>query len=276
MPAILVSSASKQHALQTLLALEHGAVDFVTKPSVIGDEVLENFGTLLHEKIVIAITAGLKLRKREPVATSVKPQIQPRIASNYRDVVIAIGASTGGAEALKEILLHLPSDSPPVVVAQHMPAIFTSLFAKRLDELCAVRVTESVGEEVLNPGHVFIAPGGFHLSIRRASNGLETHIDKTEPVNRHRPSVDVLFYSVALHAGSLAIGVLLTGMGRDGADGLGAMRKAGAFTIAQDEGSSVVFGMPKAAIDAGYANCVASVERIASYILQAAQEEPHR
>lgn len=192
----------------------HGAVDFVTKPKMHADEVLENFGTLLHEKLVTAITGGLKLKSSAPV--NVKPPIQLLpVTSDFRDIVIAIGASTGGSEALKEILIHLPSNCPPVVVIQHMPPTFTSLFAKRLDELCSVAVIESRGGELLLPGHVFIAPGGRHLSIRFNTNGLETHIDYTEPVNRHRPSVDVLFNSVAHHAGSRAIGVLLTGMGRD-------------------------------------------------------------
>jgi two-component system chemotaxis response regulator CheB len=267
MPVIMVSSRTEANAKITLRALELGAVDFVTKPKGKGKLELAEFGTALCEKLREAAHAELRLVHAVPPPPSATPAVYK--ASS----VIAIGASTGGTEAIKDILARLPPNSPPIVIVQHMPATFTHLFAKRLDDLCALKVIESAGGEHLQSGHAYIAPGGWHLSITRLAGRLETRIDQTLRVNRHRPSVDVLFHSVADSVGARAVGVLLTGMGSDGAEGLGAMRRAGAFTIAQDRESCVVFGMPKVAIEAGHVDCVASVEAIASRILEALQQD---
>ncbi len=185
-------------------------------------------------------------------------------------VVVAMGASTGGTEALREILTRLPDTSPPVVVVQHMPVGFTAALAQRLDEVSALSVREAVGGEELLPGTALIAPAGRHLRLVRKGGGWRVTLDTGEPVNRHRPSVDVLLESVAAAAGSRAVGVLLTGMGEDGARGLLAMRRAGAETIAQDEATSVVYGMPRAAVKLGAARLVLPLERIAGAVLAAA------
>ncbi len=182
--------------------------------------------------------------------------------------IIVIGASTGGTEALKEVLSGLPPDSPGVLVAQHMPAGFTRSFAARLDSLCRIGVKEaSDGERVL-PGHAYIAPGHAHLLLKRRGTHYVCELDQGPPVNRHRPSVDVLFRSVAHAAGSNAVGALLTGMGKDGAQGLLALRETGAHTIAQDEATCVVFGMPREAIQAGAAEAVVALGDLSRHLLQ--------
>ncbi len=182
--------------------------------------------------------------------------------------VIVIGASTGGAEALKDILVAVPEDCPPILIAQHMPGTFTKLFAKRLDGLCKITVKEAEDNEPVLPGHAYVAPGGFHLRLERfGARGYGIKIGSDAAVNLHRPSVDVLFHSAAESAGADAIGVILTGMGKDGAQGLLAMRRQGAFTLAQDEASCIVFGMPKEAIDIGAAEMVAQLHLIARRIM---------
>jgi two-component system chemotaxis response regulator CheB len=183
--------------------------------------------------------------------------------------VIAIGASTGGTEALKEVLARLPSNSPPVVIVQHMPEMFTRMFASSLNNICALKVTEAVNGERLQAGHAYIAPGNWHVSIKKTSSHLQFRTTQEDPVNRHRPSVDVLFQSVAAQVGPHAVGALLTGMGRDGAEGMGALKRAGAFTIAQDRDSCVVFGMPRVAIEAGHVDRVSPIEEIAAHMLSA-------
>lgn len=188
----------------------------------------------------------------------------PRSAAAPR--MIFIGASTGGTEAIKEVLLALPPTAPPVLVVQHMPEIFTGSFARRLDGLCQLKVKEAEDGEPVEPGCVYLAPGHSHLAIRRAG-GFHCSLSRAEPVNRHRPSVDVLFQSAALHVGPSAIGVLLTGMGKDGAKGLLAMREAGAWTIAQDHDSCVVYGMPREAAAIGAVREVVPLKDIAPRIL---------
>jgi two-component system, chemotaxis family, protein-glutamate methylesterase/glutaminase len=263
MPVVMVSSLTESNAAITLRALELGAVDFVTKPKGDNGQDLNKFGTELCEKLRAAACAEIRAAHAMPMpAASTGASFNP--AS-----VVAIGASTGGTEAIKEILLRLPPNAPPVLIVQHMPEMFTRLFAKRLDDLCALNVTEAAHGERLQSGHAYVAPGNWHLSVARVAQHLEVRVAQDEPVNRHRPSADVLFHSVAKSVGAHAVGVLLTGMGRDGAEGLGALKRTGAFTIAQDRESSVVFGMPKAAIEAGYVDCVAPVGALASHIVDA-------
>ncbi len=181
---------------------------------------------------------------------------------------VVIGASTGGTEAIKEVLLGFPADMPPVLIVQHMPEKFTGSFARRLDGLCAMRVKEAETGEPVRPGTAYLAPGHSHLSLQKAGVGYRCELSRSEPVNRHRPSVDVLFHSVALLAAKATIGVLLTGMGKDGAAGLLEMHKAGAWTIAQDENSCVVYGMPREAVLLGAASEVVALHDIPGRVLQ--------
>lgn len=185
--------------------------------------------------------------------------------------IIAIGASTGGTEAIREVLTHLPANSPPVVIAQHMPAGFTQSFALRLNDLCKIKVTEAKDQTEALPGHAYIAPGHSHLLLTRIGTRYVLRLSQMEPVNRHRPSVDVLFDSVAREAGADAVGLILTGMGKDGAKGLLAMKQAGAHTLAQNEASCVVFGMPKEAIALHAVDEVVALNRMAERIMLAVQ-----
>ena len=266
MPVVMVSSWTEANAEVTFKALELGAVDFVAKPRGEAGRDVSEFGAALVEKLRAAAMAETRAA---PHASAPKP-----VGGAFRPgSLIAIGASTGGTEAIREFLEHLPADSPPVVVVQHMPEMFTRLFARRLDEQCALKVTEAASGEPLRPGHAYIAPGNWHLTVAAKSRRLEARLDQGEAVNRHRPSVDVLFRSVAAAVGAKAAGVLLTGMGRDGADGLGEMQRSGAATFAQDKASCVVYGMPKAAIEAGYADHVGPVGALAARVLQALRTE---
>ncbi len=182
--------------------------------------------------------------------------------------IVFIGASTGGTEAIKTVLQALPRECPPILIAQHMPAAFTKPFAERLDALSAMAVTEAVEGELLRPGHAYVAPGGAHLEVARTGSGFVTRLTHGAPVNRVRPSVDVLFFSAAECVGPLGVGVILTGMGKDGAAGLMAMKQAGAHTFAQDAASCVVFGMPKAAIAMGAVDEIVAIEAMGQRLLQ--------
>ena len=188
--------------------------------------------------------------------------------------IIAIGASTGGTEAIREILTQLPVNSPPVLIAQHMPAGSTQSFAQRLNDLCRIRVAEAKDDTEILPGHAYIAPGHSHLLLARVAGKPVLRLSQAEPVNRHRPSVDVLFDSVAREAGANAIGVILTGMGKDGAKGLLTMKRAGAYTLAQDETSCVVFGMPREAIALEAVDEVIALDKIAGRIMMVVQAKP--
>jgi two-component system chemotaxis response regulator CheB len=204
-------------------------------------------------------------RAREPIPARTGVTASHRLPS---DTVIAIGASTGGTEALKEILRAMPHDAPGIVIVQHMPAGFTAAFAEHLADICRMEVREAEDGDRIVRGRALVARGGRHLSVQRRGFDLVVKVDDDPPVARHRPSVDVLFHSVAEAVGARAVGVILTGMGADGADGLLAMKRAGASTIAQDESTSVVFGMPKEAIDRGAVDVVLPLPRIAAGILQ--------
>ncbi|WP_199272103.1 protein-glutamate methylesterase/protein-glutamine glutaminase [Paraburkholderia acidiphila] len=271
MPVVMVSSLTERGNEITLRALELGAVDFVTKPKVgIRDGMLE-YSEKLADKVRAAARARVRAHHAPAAAAaggaahaqaaaqsaSPAPMINNRLVSTEKLVIV--GASTGGTEAIREVLQPLPPDAPAVLIAQHMPPGFTKSFAQRLNGLCRITVKEAEHGERVLPGHAYIAPGHAHLLLARSGANYIAHLSDDPPVNRHRPSVDVLFRSAALHAGKNAIGVILTGMGRDGAAGLLEMRQAGAYTLAQDEASCIVFGMPREAIAMGGADEIASL-----------------
>jgi len=244
LPVVMVSAVS-DHVFD---ALNAGAVDFVTKPDIKGQRSLDSFINELIIKIKIASMAKVGHLKKDYVSERFAGSVGARSDSP----IIAIGASTGGTEAIYEIIRALPRDMPGVVVVQHMPAVFTAMYAQRLNNSCPMEVKEARSGDVILPGKVFIAPGGEeHMRINKKGSNYIVECIKGEKVNGHCPSVDVLFNSVADKAGAHAIGVILTGMGYDGAKGLLNMKKAGAKTIGQDEQSSVVYGMPKVAYDIG-------------------------
>ena len=245
LPVVMVSSLTSRGAGETLLALELGAVDFVAKPAGGFSGDLGAFGAELRDKVRTASRADV--RSRSPAPTT--PRL--RTAAGPGGAVIAIGASTGGVEAIRQVLVPLPGDCPPVLIAQHMPAGFTTRFAARLDEVTAIKVVEAEDRMPLATGCAYVAPGDRHLWLERGSGRLKCRLSTAEPVSGHRPSVDVLFASVAQAAGADAVGVILTGMGRDGATGLRQMRAAGAHTIGQDAGSALIYGMPRVAFEEG-------------------------
>jgi two-component system chemotaxis response regulator CheB len=266
MPVVMVSSLTERGSEAALRALELGAVDFVTKPRLGIRDGLLSYTDLIAGKIRIAASAKL-VRARQPAPSAAReaPLLHSPLLSTEK--LIIIGASTGGTEAIREVLQPLPPDSPAILIAQHMPAGFTNSFAQRLHGLCRIVVSEAVHGERVLPGHAYIAPGGFHLSLTRSGANYVAQVDQAPPVNRHRPSVDVLFDSAARHAGKNAIGVILTGMGRDGAEGLLRMRQAGAHTLAQDEASCVVFGMPREAIALGAVHEVVPLQEMSQRVL---------
>jgi two-component system chemotaxis response regulator CheB len=277
MPVVMVSSLTERGSEITLRALELGAVDFVTKPKVgIRDGMLD-YSEKLADKIRAAARA--RVRQAAPVqhaaasaaagaaahAPSHAPLFNNPLVSTEK--LIIVGASTGGTEAIREVLVPLPPDAPAVLIAQHMPPGFTKSFAQRLNGLCRITVKEAEHGERVLPGHAYIAPGHAHLLLARSGANYIAHLSDDPPVNRHRPSVDVLFRSAAQHAGKNAVGVILTGMGRDGAAGLLEMRKAGAYTLAQDEASCIVFGMPREAIAMGAADEIASLSEMSRRVM---------
>jgi two-component system chemotaxis response regulator CheB len=256
-PTIIVSSLTQKGGKLTLEAMEIGAVDVIAKPG--GSYTVGNMSAQLVEKIRAASFAKIvkkDLGGHEPDQTPLKALAQ----TSYK--VIAIGASTGGTEALKKVLTKLPANAPGIVIVQHMPANFTAAFADRLNSLCQIAVKEARDNDSVVPGLALIAPGNFHMILRRS--GARYYVEvKTGPMVHHqRPAVDILFKSTAKYAGANAIGVILTGMGADGAEGLLEMKNAGAETIAQDENSCVVFGMPKEAIKMGAADKVLPLDKI--------------
>ncbi|AMO93917.1 cheB methylesterase family protein [Collimonas fungivorans] len=269
MPVLMVSSLTERGSEITLRALELGAVDFVTKPRLGIREGLLEYTDLIADKIRAAARARLQSARRSGADAAAAAGLTPMLRSPLlsTEKLIIIGASTGGTEAIREVLQPLPPDCPGIMIAQHMPPGFTRSFAQRLDGLCRITVKEAEHGERVLPGHAYIAPGGFHLSLARSGANYVAHLDQEEPVNRHRPSIDVLFDSVARHAGKNAIGVILTGMGRDGAAGLLRMRQAGAYTLAQDEASCVVFGMPREAIAMGAASEVAGIAEMSARLM---------
>lgn len=265
MPVVMVSSLTEDGAEETLEALALGAVDFVTKPRGDTAQGLEAYADELIGKVRAAARARVRPLGEGGGGQPLRP---PRRRAAER--IVAIGASTGGTVAIQRVLEALPANAPPVLVTQHMPPGFSAAFAERLDGLCAVSVHEAKDGQRVLPGHAYIAPGGtYHLELVRDGSRYQCRLSDAEPVNRHRPSVDVLFDTVAAAAGPSAVGVLLTGMGNDGAAGLARLQAAGAPTIAQDEASSVVWGMPGAAVKAGAADRVLPLAEIAGAVLEA-------
>jgi len=261
MPVLMISSSTKSGTDITQCALKLGAADCLPKPRLVDAESISAYTELLCRKIRLAFNAGIKLKK----PASPLPPINHSSASQGK--VILIGASTGGTEAIKEFLMQLPLDCPGVLIAQHLPEGFTLSFAQRMDNLCKIKVLEATDGEPVLPGHAYIAPGHSHLLLVRRAGAYFCKLDQGPAVNRHRPSVDVLFDSAALHAGDQALGVILTGMGKDGAAGMLKMREAGAFNVAQDEASCIVFGMPRAAMLLGAVQQMAPLDQLATMVL---------
>lgn len=272
MPVVMVSSLTAKGSEATLSSLELGAVDFIAKPDIRQSSDISDWANLVADKIRTAAKATLAmLRARTPPAS---PALNAPLLGAEK--IIAIGSSTGGTEALRRVLVPLPANSPAIVVAQHMPPGFTRSFAQRLNSLCAMAVHEGVDGESVLPGTVYIAPGDRHMEVERNGRGYQIRIHGQQTVNRHRPSVDVLFNSVARHAATHASGAILTGMGNDGARGLLTMRQAGAKTVAQSEKTCVVFGMPREAIALQAACEVADLDDISQWLLESFSRKSRR
>jgi two-component system chemotaxis response regulator CheB len=267
MPVVMVSSLTAHGAEITLDALALGAVDFLPKPHLDLGATLRDYATELVSKVKTAARSGVRTTRDAPPANTAGTSPRQPTLVNTTDVIVAVGASTGGTEAIREMLSGLPADAPGMVITQHIPKAFSAAFARRLNESSALRVQEATDRQQILPGHAFIAPGDCHLRVERSGARYLCRLDHGEPVNRHRPAVDVMFQSLAQAAGARSIGVLLTGMGRDGAQGLLQMRDAGSQTIAQDEGSSVVWGMPGEAVALGAAQLVLPLSAIASRLM---------
>lgn len=271
LPVVMVSTLTSKGSEVTLKALELGAVDFVTKPQLGIRETMMSYRDVIGEKIRAAAMSKITHRSRfartkKNISEPVK-QAKPLSSYVCNSRVIAVGASTGGTEAIRQFLEMLPQECPPVVITQHMPAGFTRSFAQRLDKLCALTVKEAENNERLQKGYAYIAPGDSHMLVVDNGRGYHICLQQTEPINRHRPSVDVLFDSVAKCVGRKCVGVLLTGMGMDGAKGMLNLHQQGATTYAQNESSCVVFGMPRAAIEIGAVDEVQDIIKIAPSIL---------
>lgn len=273
MPVVMVSSHTEKGADATLRALELGAVDFVAKPhGGIREGMTPELMEEIRVKVRAAAGAHLRTEAKAPAVNAILPRMFTSM-QECRNGIIVIGASAGGTQAITEILAKLPRNTPGIAIVQHMPPKFTASFAERLHNQCDLEVSEAKSGDRLKPGVVLIAPGGYHMSVMRAAGGYAVRVYDDEPVNRHRPSVDVLFESAARVARADAMGILLTGMGNDGAGGLHAMKQAGGYTIAQDEKSCVVFGMPEQAIRLGAVRQVVPLDRIADAITNWAQQE---
>jgi two-component system, chemotaxis family, protein-glutamate methylesterase/glutaminase len=287
MPVVMVSTLTERGAEATLKALELGALDFVAKPKIGISDGLRQLGNDITEKIRIAAKARVR-RLETPLAggganagatglagtaaagAAKAATITPSapLGRLSTEKIIFIGASTGGTEATREVLVNLPADAPAVMITQHMPPGFTKSYAARLDSLCRIAVAEAVDGERVLPGHAYIAPGGHHLAVQRSGANYIARVYAGQPVNRHMPSVEVLFTSAAHVVSRNALGVMLTGMGADGAAAMRAMRDAGSWNVAQDEASCVVFGMPREAIAQGAAHEVLPLKQIAPRLVE--------
>ena len=263
----MISSLTKKGADVTLNALELGAVDFIAKPEI---DLVEGLGGYADEIIgKVKMAAGARVKAIEPKKVNGENK-KVAFTRQFKttDKLIAIGASTGGTEAVREVLDDMPANSPAVVIAQHIPEMFSARFADRMNKSSAMNVSEAKDGETILPGHAYVAPGSHHLEVVRNGARFTCKLSQKAPVNRHRPSVDVLFDSVASTCGANAIGVILTGMGGDGALGLLNMRTSGAHTIAQDEATSVVWGMPGEAVKQNAACEVHPLHKVAGAVLQ--------
>ncbi|HFT1687461.1 TPA: chemotaxis response regulator protein-glutamate methylesterase [Providencia stuartii] len=271
LPVVMVSTLTSKGSEVTLKALELGAVDFVTKPQIGIRETMISYRDVIGEKIRAAAMSKITHRNRFARTEKATPEpaniAKPLSAYVCHSRVIAVGASTGGTEAIRQFLEMLPRECPPVVITQHMPAGFTRSFAERLNKLCSLTVKEAEHNEPLQKGYAYIAPGDSHMLVVDNGRGYQIRLQQTEPVNRHRPSVDVLFDSVAKCVGRKCVGILLTGMGMDGAKGMLNLRQQGAVTYAQNESSCVVFGMPRAAIELDAVDEIQDIAKIAPSVL---------
>lgn len=269
MPVIMISTLTQAGADITLEALEIGAVDFIAKPSNDAANALTALAGELQAKVKAAARTRIATRAAR-VAVPARKVVRS-VPSNGK--IVAIGASTGGVEALKVVLMNLPADCPPIVITQHMPPRFTTAFAQRLNRECPMTVSEAADRDLIEPGHVYIAPGSHHLQVVKTGGEYRCALDDGPPVTGHRPSVDVLFRSVARTVGRSAIGVILTGMGKDGADGLLELRNAGGQTIGQDEASSLIYGMPHVAFERGAVMRQCPLNQVADAILDACESK---
>jgi two-component system chemotaxis response regulator CheB len=268
MPVVMISTLTQAGAETTLEALEIGAVDFIAKPTTDVAAAMAGLAAELQAKVK---NAG-RTRVRAPRAVA-PARVRPERAIPIEDRVIVIGASTGGVEALKTVLLQIPAGSPPILITQHMPPRFTDAFARRLDRECPMSISEARHDEAVETGHVYIAPGSHHLELARVSGKYRCVLHDGDPVSGHRPSVDVLFRSAVQAAGRKAVGAILTGMGKDGALGMLELRQTGAMTLGQDEESSLIYGMPRAAFERGAVQKQVSLSHMADAILDACEAD---
>ncbi len=284
MPVVMISALTQSGADTTLQALESGAVDFISKPQIDIAQTLDSYAEEITSKIraaaharlspstsstaaVKALKTPIKIAPKYSADVIISQTQTPKLYFKTTDKIIAIGASTGGTEAIKTFLVKMPPDAPGVVISQHIPATFSRSFAIRMNQVSAMTVDEASQGSVILPGHVYIAPGSHHLLVERDGSRYVCRLNEGNPVNRHRPSVDVLFRSVAQNVGPNAIGIILTGMGDDGAQGIKEMHEAGAITVAQDEQTSVVWGMPGEAVKRGGIDYVLPIQEIAAKVL---------
>ncbi|MFO7863150.1 MAG: chemotaxis response regulator protein-glutamate methylesterase [Salinivirgaceae bacterium] len=280
-PVIIISSLTAKGTETAIKALEYGAVDIITKPNMSTKDFFKESSMKICDAVKGAARAKVNRKSIKAIKEVQKPiqGVTPKLSADAvlqrrmgrsmletTDIVIAVGASTGGTEALREFLMALPPDSPGIVIVQHMPEHFTRSFAERLDELCHISVKEAAENDTVIRGRALIAPGNHHLLVKRSGARYYVTINNGPLVNRHRPSVDVLFRSTSQYVGKNAIGIIMTGMGDDGAQGLLEMREVGAITVAQDEKSCVVFGMPKEAIARGAAQHVMPLNQMAGFV----------
>lgn len=266
MPVVMVSTLTERGADVTMRALELGAIDFVAKPKLGLADGLRQLTSDITDKIRTAAKAHIK---RAPAANAPRPAAAApsSVGRLSTEKIIFIGASTGGTEATKDVLMMLPADCPAVMITQHMPPGFTNSYAKRLDGLARINVREATDGERVLPGHAYLAPGGMHMWVERSGANYIARVRDGDPVNRHKPSVEVLFDSAARVVGQNAIGIMLTGMGADGARAMKTMRDAGSYNVCQNEATCVVFGMPREAIAAGAAHEVLPLQQIATHVL---------
>ena len=268
-PVLMVSTFTENGSDATLRALELGAVDFIAKPKADIQHGMNLFADEIAQKIRVAARSSVRrlpTAEIQPAAAVVLPMLANRRTSSEK--IIFIGASTGGTEAIRKVLIQLPTDAPAIMIAQHMPAGFTRSFAKRLNSVCRITVKEAEQGELVLPGHAYIAPGNRHMLLERSGANYVVTLTDTDPVNRHRPSVEVLFRSAARHAGRNAVGIILTGMGKDGASAMVEMKQMGAYNIAQNEATCVIFGMPREAIALGAVNAVLPLQDIGARVME--------
>jgi two-component system chemotaxis response regulator CheB len=269
-PVIVISTLTARGTQTALDAMDAGAIDVLAKPD--SEHAPQEFGPLLIRKVKSA--AGARARHSAPSGATPIQYSKPPVMRGASGIILAIGASTGGVQALTEVLTAFPENAPPTLVVQHMPPHFTASFAQRLDHICRVRVKEARDGDDVRAGEVLLAPGGYHMLLRKTAARYSVDVKDGPDVHRQKPSVEVLFNSVARYAGAAAVGAILTGMGADGARGLLEMRKAGARTIAQDEATCIVFGMPMEAIKCGAAEQILPLGQIAHAMISLAQDTP--